>query len=150
MLLKDICSPDVAYCSADTHVLAAARIMREKHVGDLVIINASDGDQTPLGMVTDRDIVVEVLGKELDPRSVKVRDIMRAPVVIAGDSEDAAQALARMKSHGVRRIPVLGEQRKLVGIITLDDLVRRLAAEAKALAEVIEKEQGNEQRRRRS
>lgn len=149
MLLKDICSPDVAYCSSDTHVLAAARIMRQRHVGDLVIVNDPDGDQTPLGMVTDRDIVVEVLGKELDPRNVKVMDIMRAPVVIAGDSEDAAQALARMKSHGVRRIPVLGEQRKLVGIITLDDLVRRLAAEAKELADVIENEQGNEQRRRR-
>lgn len=149
MLLKDICSPEVAYCSSDTHVLAAARIMRERHVGDLVIVNDPDGDQTPLGIVTDRDIVVEVLGKDLDPRTVRVRDIMRAPVVIAGDSEDAAQALARMKSHGVRRIPVLGEQRKLVGIITLDDLVRWLAAEAKALAEVIEKEQGNEQRRRR-
>lgn len=149
MLLKDICSPDVACCSSDTHVLAAARIMRQRHVGDLVIVNDPDGDQTPLGMVTDRDIVVEVLGKELDPRNVKVRDIMRAPVVIAGDSEDAAQALARMKSHGVRRIPVLGEQRKLVGIITLDDLVRRLAAQAKELADVIENEQGNEQRRRR-
>lgn len=149
MLLKDICSPDVACCSSDTHVLAAARIMRQRHVGDLVIVNDPDGDQTPLGMVTDRDIVVEVLGKELDPRNVKVRDIMRAPVVIAGDCEDAAQALARMKSHGVRRIPVLGEQRKLVGIITLDDLVRRLAAQAKELADVIENEQGNEQRRRR-
>jgi CBS domain-containing protein len=149
MLLKDICSPDVAYCSSDTQVLAAARIMRQKHVGDLVIVNDTDGDQTPLGIVTDRDIVVEVLGKELDPRNVRVRDIMRTPAVIAGDSEDAAQAIARMRSHGVRRIPVLGENRKLVGIITLDDLVRQLAAETAALADVIEKEQGNEQRRRR-
>jgi CBS domain-containing protein len=149
MLLKDICSPDVAYCSSDTDVLTAARMMRQRHVGDLVIVNDADGDQTPLGIVTDRDIVVEVLGKELDPRSVKVRDIMRTPAVIAGDSEDATQAIARMKSHGVRRIPVLGEHRKLVGIITLDDLIRGLAAQASALADVIEREQGNEQRRRR-
>jgi CBS domain-containing protein len=149
MLLKDICSPDVAYCSSDTDVLTAARMMRQRHVGDLVIVNDADGDQTPLGIVTDRDIVVEVLGKELDPRSVKVRDIMRTPAVIAGDSEDAMQAIARMKSHGVRRIPVLGEHRKLVGIITLDDLIRGLAAQASALADVIEREQGNEQRRRR-
>jgi CBS domain-containing protein len=149
MLLKDICSPDVAYCSSDTDVLAAARLMRQRHVGDLVVVNDADGDQTPLGIVTDRDIVIEVLGKELDPRNVKVRDIMRTPAVIAGDSEDTAQAIARMKSHGVRRIPVLGEHRKLVGIITLDDLIRGLAAQASALADVIEREQGNEQRRRR-
>ncbi len=150
MLLKEICTPDVVYCSADTSVLAAARMMRQKHVGDLIVVEDPDGDQTPLGMLTDRDIVVEVLGKERDPSKVVVREIMRTPAVIAGHNEDTSQALERMKTHGIRRIPVMGESRRLVGVICLDDLVRRLAAEAGVLAEIINREQRNEHRERRS
>lgn len=149
MLLREICTPDVVCCRSETHVLEAARIMRQEHVGDLVVVDDPAGDQTPLGVVTDRDIVVEVLGKELDPTKVTVREIMRTPAVIASDTEDSAQALARMKAHGVRRIPVMGENRKLVGVVSLDDMLRRFAADATALADVIEREQGNEHRRRR-
>jgi len=149
MLLREICTPDVVSCGAETHVLAAARLMRQRHVGDLVVVEDPDGDQTPLGVITDRDLVVEVLARELDPSKVLVRDIMRAPVAIANEAEDAAQALERMRFHGVRRIPVMGENRKLLGIVCLDDLVKRLAADAAALAEVIEREQGNEHRQRR-
>lgn len=149
MLLREIGSPDVACCGPDTHVLTAARLMRQKHVGDLVVVADPDGDQTPMGIVTDRDIVLEVLGKELDPRKVAVRDIMRMPVVVAGDSEDAWQVLDRMRVHGVRRVPLIGANHKLVGIVTLDDLVRGLATDANALADIIEREQGNERHSRR-
>jgi CBS domain-containing protein len=149
MLLKEICTPDVVLCSSDTCVLTAARIMRQKHVGDLVVVDDPDGDQTPLGMVTDRDIVVEVLGKELDPRTVTVAEIMRKPAVIANECEDVSQAIERMKAHGVRRIPVMGEDRKLIGIVAVDDLLRKLAAVASALADIVDREQGNEHRGRR-
>jgi CBS domain-containing protein len=149
MLLKEICTPDVVFCRADTRVLAAAQIMRERHVGDLVVVNDPRGDQTPLGLVTDRDIVVEVLGKELDPRTVLIGEIMRKPAVIASETEDVSQALERMKTHGVRRVPVMGEHRKLVGIVALDDLLQRLAADASALAEIVVREQHNEHRGRR-
>jgi CBS domain-containing protein len=149
MLLKEICTPDVVLCSSDTRVLTAARIMRQKHVGDLVVVDDSDGDQTPLGMVTDRDIVVEVLGKELDPRTVTVAEIMRKPAVIANECEDVSQAIDRMKAHGVRRIPVMGADRKLIGIVAVDDLLRKLAAVASALADIVDRQQGNEHRGRR-
>jgi CBS domain-containing protein len=149
MLLKDICTPEVVLCSSATRVLAAARIMREKHVGDLVVVDDPDGDQTPLGMVTDRDIVVEVLSKELDPRTVTIAEIMRKPAVIANEYEDVSQALDRMKAHGVRRIPIMGEHRKLVGIFAVDDLLRRLAGVTSVLADIVDREQGNEHRGRR-
>ena len=136
MLLKEICTPDVVLCTPNTRVLAAARMMRHSHVGDLVVVEDPEGDQTPFGIVTDRDIVIEVLGKELDPSKVTVAEIMRKPAVIASESEDISQAIERMKAHGVRRIPVMGAHRKLTGIIALDDLVRRLAADAAALASV--------------
>jgi CBS domain-containing protein len=149
MLLKEICTPDVVLCSSGTRVLAAARIMRQKHVGDLVVVDDPDGDQTPLGMVTDRDIVVEVLGKELDPRTVTIAEIMRKPAVIANEYEDVSQALDRMKAHGVRRIPIMGEHRKLVGIFAVDDLLRRPAGVTSVLADIVDREQGNEHRGRR-
>lgn len=149
MLLKDLCTTDVVCCAPDSRILDAARLMRQKHVGDLVVVSESDGDQTPIGMVTDRDIVVEVLGKGLDPHTISVRDIMRSPTVIARDSDDAAQAIERMRVHGVRRIPVMAEDRKLIGIVSLDDLFRQLAADANALVEVIAREQSHEHRTRR-
>lgn len=148
MLLKDLCTTDVVCCAPELRVPDAARLMRQKHVGDLVVVNDPD-DQTPIGIVTDRDIVVEVLGKGLDPHTLTVRDIMRGPTVIARDSDDAAQAMERMKTHGVRRMPVMAEDRKLIGIVTLDDLLRQLAADANALVEIIAREQSHEHRTRR-
>jgi CBS domain-containing protein len=149
MLLKEICTPDVVYCAPQTTALAAARLMRQKHVGDVVVVEDEDGDQLPIGIVTDRDIVVEVLGKELDPAKACVRDIMRTPVVVGRTSENISQAIERMKMHGVRRIPVIDEYGKLAGILSLDDLVRRLASEAAALAEVLERGKDREHRTRR-
>ncbi len=149
MLVKEICTPDVVYCSAETTALAAARLMRQKHVGDVVVVEDEDGDQMPIGVVTDRDIVLEVLGKELEPAKTLVRDVMRTPVVIGRASEDVSEVIDRMKSHGVRRIPVMDEYGKLAGILCLDDLVKRLAAEAAALAEVVTREQDREHRTRR-
>jgi CBS domain-containing protein len=149
MLLKEICTPDVVCCSPETTVLAAARLMRQRHVGDLVVVDDPEGDQSPLGMVTDRDLVVEVLAQERNPAQLTVRDVMRKPVVIAGCNEDAAQAVERMKLHGVRRIPVMGNDRKLAGIISLDDLLVQLAAETKTLVDVVAREQGREHRVRR-
>jgi len=148
MLLKELCTPYAIFCTPDTSAAAAARLMRERHVGDLVIVEDED-DQTPIGLITDRDLVVEVLAKERDPASVKVREIMRLPVVVAETSEDADEALERMKAHGVRRVPVMGEHRKLAGIVCLDDLLKRLAAHAVALAEVVSHEQDREHRLRR-
>ncbi|HTV50303.1 MAG TPA: CBS domain-containing protein [Steroidobacteraceae bacterium] len=150
MLLKEICTPDVIVAKPEMSVLHAARMMREAHVGDLLVVDDDkEGDQTPLGIVTDRDIVLEVLGRELDPRTVTVREIMRAPVVIADESEESSMALERMKLHGVRRIPVMGHGGQLRGIVCLDDLLKQLASDAATIADIITREQHQEHRRRR-
>lgn len=148
MLLKEICTPDVVCCAPEDTALGIARLMRERHVGDVIVVE-DDEDQTPVGVVTDRDIVIEVLGRERDPAKVCAREIMRKPVVIARTTEDAAQAIERMKAHGVRRIPVMDEQRKLAGIVCLDDLLKQVAAEAGALVDIISREQDREHRTRR-
>jgi CBS domain-containing protein len=149
MLLNEICIPDVVYCSADSTALAAARLMRERHVGDVVVVDEPNGDQTPIGVVTDRDIVVEVIAKEQDPTRVTVREIMRTPVVVAHATEELSAAVERMKAHGVRRVPVMGESQRLVGILCLDDLLKQIAADAGALVEIVSREQNREHRQRR-
>ena len=149
MKLKELCTPDVASCTAEISALHAARLMRDHHVGDLVILDENSEDGTPIGIVTDRDIVVEVLARDRDPAKVTLRDIMRVPLVIARASEEVEQALERMRTHGVRRVPMLDDDGKLAGIVSLDDLLRRLAADAAALAEVIAREQDREHRARR-
>jgi CBS domain-containing protein len=146
MLLNEICSTAVVCCSRETSALEAATIMRKKHVGDLVVVDGQDEDCTPVGLITDRDLVVKVLGNELDPASTPVGRIMRTPLVTAQDIEDTSEAIARMRANGVRRLPVLGREGTLVGIVTLDDLLKLVATEATALTEIVTREQDREQR----
>lgn len=149
MQLKDICVLDVAACGRDASVLEAARLMRQHHCGDLVVVDDPKGDRTPAGIVTDRDIVIEVLAAELDPAKTRVAQIMSAKLVIASGSEDERTAIDRMRLHGVRRLPVVDHAGTLLGIVTLDDLLTLHAEQATALAAIVSKEQAHEQRARR-
>jgi CBS domain-containing protein len=149
MQLKDLCTLDVACCTPDATVSAAARLMRDRHTGDLIVIDNADEEREPVGIVTDRDIVVEVLAQGRDPDRTTVGEIMSKQLVIASGSEDAWQALQRMVSHGVRRIPVVDDEHCVLGIVTLDDILRIHAEAANSLVQVVSKEQTREQRTRR-
>ena len=149
MMLSDLCTLEVASCSPRTSVLEAARIMRQKHTGDLVVVDDGEDEKEPLGIITDRDMVVDVLATGLDPAVTAVGSIIRTPVVLAHDTEDASTALERMRTHGVRRIPVVGNGNRLVGILTVDDLIKLLAADAAALTEIISRQQHHERIARR-
>ena len=149
MLLSTLYTPDVVTCGPSTTALAAARLMRERHAGDLVVTEAPESERIPLGLVTDRDIVVEVLALGLDPATTPVTAFMRRPLVLAQDTDDASQAIQRMREHGVRRLPVIGRDHRLVGILALDDLLREFAHGATALVDIIAAEQNRERRQRR-
>ncbi len=149
MQLNSFCMLEVECCSPRATVLDAAHIMRRKHTGDLVVVDDDERKPSPLGIITDRDIVVEVLAKGLDPATTTVGSVIRTPVVVADGTEDSSQVLERMRAHGVRRIPVVGAGGKLIGIVTVDDMLKRLAADATLLTEVISQEQNHETRSRR-
>jgi len=149
VLLKEVCVLDVASCGRDAGILEAARLMRQHHTGDLVVVDDPQGDRIPLGIVTDRDIVVEVLANELDPAATSVAAIMSTRLVIASAAEDVGKAIERMQHHGVRRLPVVDNAGRLIGIVTLDDMLRLHAAQAVALADIVAKGQGREYRARR-
>jgi CBS domain-containing protein len=149
MLLKEVCVLDVASCGRDATILEAARLMRKHHSGDLIVVDGTGGERVPVGIVTDRDIVVEALANELDPATTTVAKIMSARLVIASAAEDIGVAIERMQLHGVRRLPVVDHAGYLAGIVTLDDVLRLHAAQAGALANIVSKEQGREYRSRR-
>lgn len=149
MLLKEFCTTDVAWCTRDATVLQAAELMRQKHLGDLIIVDDPNDEFRPVGLITDRDIVVKVIGNELSASQTCVGGLMRAPLVTASDSEDSSVAIARMRQHGVRRLPITGRHGKLVGIVTLDDLLKQLRSELDSLLEIVAKEQDRERRANR-
>ena len=120
---------------------AAAKLMREKHIGYLVVVEPHMTGVRPVGVLTDRDIVVAVVARDVDPRSLTVGDVMtRDPVAIP---QDAAidTALREMRRMGIRRMPVLGPLGQLVGVVSLDDLFEVLAAELGDAAGSIRTEQ---------
>lgn len=125
MKVIDMAVHEVATITADKTICDCARQMRLEHVGSLVVVN---DDQTPLGMITDRDIAIEVVARNLDPMKLTVRDVMTTPVVTAGPSESMVVALARMREFGVRRLPIVDEEGKLVGVISNSNLVEELSS----------------------
>jgi CBS domain-containing protein len=149
MQLKDICVLDVACCTPDVTTLEAARLMRKHHVGDLVVVEDDAGTRVPMGIITDRDIVVQVLGMDLDPSKTRVCDVMSSHLVLADDAEEVSAAVARMQAHGVRRVPVTGANGDVVGIFSLDDLLQLQARQAKAVVDIVDSERVHEQRLRR-
>lgn len=149
MKLKELCVLDVACCHKDTTIAEAARLMRQHHTGDLIVVDDSDGSKEPLGVVTDRDIVMEVIAKGHDPGRTQVSAVMGSPVVVASGSENIAAAIERMRTHGVRRLPVVDDSGAVFGILTLDDLYRALAEHTAALAAIVTKGQTREHRGRR-
>ncbi|HTP94886.1 MAG TPA: CBS domain-containing protein [Burkholderiales bacterium] len=129
MKMAEICTREVVQVRARTSVAEAAALMRSRHVGDLVVTDDIAGKAMPLGIVTDRDIVVEVVAAGVDPATLSVGDIMGRRLVTAGETEEISDVLPRMRHEGVRRIPVVDEDGALVGIISLDDLLEVLAQE---------------------
>jgi CBS domain-containing protein len=149
MRLREICTTEVVCCRPQTSALDAARLMRHKHVGDVVVVSDPDRERVPVGVVTDRDLTIEVLGNGRDAAQTTLSDVMRSPVVVATDSEDASVVVERMRFHGVRRVPVVDERGTLVGIVTLDDLLRALLADMQTLLASQTKAQRREQTSRR-
>lgn len=141
--VSSICQRHVVTVRPDDEVTVAARVMREKHVGFVVVTehDASTRKERPLGVLTDRDIVVEVIAQNAAPQDVRVGDIMTRQPVIVSEGESIAAALRNMRRAGVRRLPVVDYRGHLVGVLSFDDVIAALSTELQDLAGSIETEQ---------
>lgn len=149
MQIGEICTREVVCTSVETPVAAAAKLMRQYHTGDVIVTRSHGGKRVPLGIVTDRDIVLGVIATELAPGTLTVGDIMGAELTTAGENEDVFDAIQRMRNKGVRRMPIVDEDGALTGIVSIDDIIEILAEELTELARLISREQVHEQQTRK-
>jgi CBS domain-containing protein len=115
----------------DESAVDAARRMREERIGALVVL---DDEQLPIGMVTDRDLALRVVGAQLDPATTPVRACMTSPLVTVHPSDDVAGAARKMRERLVRRLPIVDDDRRLIGLVVADDLVGSLGSALGALS----------------
>ncbi len=137
MGLVKCCREQVVAVSPDTPAVEVARVMGEKNVGSVVIVS---GDNRPVGVLTDRDLTVRVMAQERNPGEVRAGDIVTRDVITFRDSMGVYEAIQKMTAEGIRRMPVVDDAGKLIGIVTMDDIVRMLGEEMAAIAKNIEKQ----------
>ncbi len=145
MPIGEICNREVVIVTRETPVPEAARLMRRYHVGDLVVVEELSGRRRPVGIVTDRDIVIEVVAMDVPAEGLTVGDIMSAEVAQVRESEGVYETLRYMRDKGIRRLPVVDRDGWLQGIVTLDDLLILLAEEMSAMAKLVAREIDREQ-----
>lgn len=131
--LKDFAMSAVAVVEPEAAALVVAQVMRRHHVGALVVVDAQDKSR-PVGIVTDRDLVLELMAEGLDPTVFTAGDIMSVNLVLASPDMDAMDAVQLMNSHQLRRLVIADEAGRLVGIVTLEDILELLARELANLA----------------
>jgi len=127
MRVSEYCNREVVVLEQDESVTEAARIMREYHVGDVVVVRTQQGRNFPVGILTDRDIALEIVAKSADPQNVSARDAMSYELVTVNEDDDLMHAIEVMRDKGIRRLPVIDLDEALVGILTIDDVLDLLS-----------------------
>jgi CBS domain-containing protein len=141
MPVGEICVRDVIVCTRTTTIQEAARLMLQHNVGDVLIVDDSRGKRIPVGIITDRDIVVGIVALKLDPARTTTGDLMKKEVVTVREDQGVFETIQHMRMNGIRRMPVVDRDGALVGILSIDDLIQLLAEEMSELAKLISKEQ---------
>ncbi len=136
MRIGEICTRAVVTCRRDASARELARLMRERHVGDVVVVDEHEGLLTPVGVVTDRDLVVKILAVDGDPAVLRAEDLMASNVATAFESELIFDAIWHMRGKSIRRLPVVDSHNHLLGVLTADDVTRFLAQELVDMARI--------------
>jgi signal-transduction protein with cAMP-binding, CBS, and nucleotidyltransferase domain len=134
MALVDCIRTDVVTASPEERVSDIARMMDEQNVGSVVI----ERDGCPVGIVTDRDLALRVCARNVDPESTSVRDVMTCDPFVVDRNDTLWNVMASAREQGVRRFPVVDDDQRLVGIVTMDDVVRILASEMSCVTDIIQ------------
>lgn len=148
MLAGDICNRIVVVAERSLSLVQAAQLMRQRHVGCLVVVDETGAGRLVVGMLTDRDIVTAVVANELDPTQLAVGDVMSRELISVLEDDSIKDMLVTMRRKGIRRLPVVKAHGVLVGLVTLDDVLALMAEQLREMAAVIETEALRERRER--
>jgi len=145
MKVAKACSHNPVIASGDIDIIEAARLMRKHHVGTL-IVNEMEGEiSRPVGIITDRDLVVEVLPRDMNLHKIKLEDVMSGCPLTAWEGDDLYETLERMWLKGVRRVPVVDDKGSLMGVLSTDDVLEVLAKELSGVIKLFDRERGSEE-----
>ena len=139
MSLERFCRKPVISAGPTDPIAQVASLMREKHVGTVVIV---DGSRRPVGIVTDRDIACRLVAEGLDPVTTPARAVMTQPAATVPRTSTIEQVSMLMRQRGVRRLPVVDGEDKLIGFVALDDLTMLFVAELGLLVGAVRDNQG--------
>jgi CBS domain-containing protein len=149
MTVGDICTRNVVVAPQGELVTDAAKRMRTAHVGNLVVVDTRNGRHVPIGIVTDRDIVISVVaGDPAHMHALLLSDVMSTDLITAREHDAVEDGLRKMQEHGVRRLPIVDGVGALVGILTLDDVLRYLTSQQSELVSLVAREQVRERQYR--
>ena len=148
MRLGECCNRTVVIADREMGVPDAARLMREYHVGDLIVVQREKDINRPIGIVTDRDLVVEVLALEADPARLTVYDVMSENLATALEDDDVLDTLRRMHALGIRRMPVVNRDGALIGIMAVDDMLEIIRGSLSEVIGLVDRQIGKEVRQR--
>lgn len=148
MRVGEVCNREVVVIGRDATLLEAAKLMRSQHVGDVVVVEERDTNRIPVGILTDRDMVIALIAEEVPLNAVTVGDVMSFELIIARESDGLFDTVEHMRDRGVRRLPVVAENGSLVGILAVDDVLDLLAEQLTALVRLVACERRHEEQRR--
>ena len=144
MNVGEVCNREVIIIKSNDSILEAAKLMRKYHAGDVVVVEDRDDKRFPIGILTDRDIVIEILAKDLAPDTISIGDAMNFELLTALEEDGIMDTVKRMREKGVRRIPVVNQEGSLEGILRVDDMIDLLAEQMNDLVGLISHEQWHE------
>ena len=137
MTSGEYCNREVVITEQDASVTEAAMLMREHHVGDLVVVEKQGEKILPIGIITDRDIVIEVIAQKADPDSLIIKDIMSTGLITVEEKETLLDTLELMHNQGIRRVIVVDNQGSLQGLLSADDAIELIAEAMNNLTKLV-------------
>ena len=139
MTAGEYCNREVIITEQTTSIFEAAVLMRHHHVGDLVVVGKQAEKTLPIGIVTDRDLVIEVVAQKIEPDSLSVKDIMSTDLISVEEKETLLDTLEIMQKKSVRRVLVVSEDGSLQGLLSSDDIIELIAEAMNNLTKLVKR-----------
>jgi CBS domain-containing protein len=144
MTAGEYCNREVMIVEPETSITEVSSLMREYHVGTLVVVDQAGKVPRPIGVITDRDLVIELLAQEVPADSVTIKDVINKELVCVTEQETLLNCIELMRSKGIRRLVVTNDNGTLQGILTADDALELIAEAVHSLSHLVGREIANE------
>lgn len=146
MPISDLCAKEIISVEKGASLQYAAQLMKKHNIGSVVVV-ASDGSNKPIGILTDRDIVLSVVAENW-PLTTKVKEAMSTNVTTVSKTEGIAEVVDKMAEHGVRRVVVVDQEGNACGLASSDDVLQLVAREMNSLGHLVQRQTENEKSRK--